>query len=111
MLQETHIYFVWPYLQKLVVCTIYHPLFSSYSDVKLLHAVDSWKDQTFFLSQITQKALQKTLFPLGDLTKEVVKQMADQAGLRRIVKKKEVNRGPVSQKFPDGSANLRDIKM
>ena len=60
------------------------------SGIKLLKAVDSWKDQTFFLSQITQDALQKTTFPLGDFTKDVVKKIAENAGLQRIVKRKEV---------------------
>ncbi|XP_071804072.1 mitochondrial tRNA-specific 2-thiouridylase 1-like [Asterias amurensis] len=57
--------------------------------VKLLQAADSVKDQTFFLSQISQHALQRTLFPIGDLTKAVVKEMAARAGLQRIVKRKE----------------------
>ncbi|KAJ8046798.1 Mitochondrial tRNA-specific 2-thiouridylase 1 [Holothuria leucospilota] len=57
--------------------------------VRLLRAVDSWKDQTFFLSQVSQKALQRTIFPLGDLTKDVVKKIAVQAGMERIAKKKE----------------------
>ncbi|KAG8142792.1 hypothetical protein E2320_005990 [Naja naja] len=44
--------------------------------VKLLQGVDHSKDQTFFLSQISQEALQKTIFPLGDLTKDFVKKIA-----------------------------------
>lgn len=58
--------------------------------IKLLKAKDAVKDQTFFLSQIPQRALQHTLFPLGDLTKTVVKQLAMEAGLEKIVMKKEV---------------------
>ncbi|XP_072027599.1 mitochondrial tRNA-specific 2-thiouridylase 1-like [Amphiura filiformis] len=57
--------------------------------IKLLKAIDTWKDQTFFLSQITQDALHKTTFPLGELTKDIVKKIAEQAGLQRIVKRKE----------------------
>ncbi|KAL5014729.1 hypothetical protein ScPMuIL_008999 [Solemya velum] len=57
--------------------------------IKLLKAVDSVKDQTFFLSQISQAALQKTIFPLGELTKDVVKHVACTAGLERIATKKE----------------------
>ena len=56
-----------------------------------MQAADSVKDQTFFLSQISQHALQRTLFPIGDLTKAVVKEMAARAGLQRIVKRKEVD--------------------
>ncbi|XP_022109720.1 mitochondrial tRNA-specific 2-thiouridylase 1-like isoform X2 [Acanthaster planci] len=57
--------------------------------VKLLRAMDATKDQTFFLSQMPQWALQRTLFPVGDLTKDVVREMASTAGLERIVKRKE----------------------
>ena len=56
---------------------------------KLMKAVDQSKDQTLFLSQISQKALQKTMFPVGNLFKKEVKQIALSQGLDRIVKKKE----------------------
>ena len=55
----------------------------------LLKAVDRTKDQTFFLSQMPQKALRKTLFPVGELTKPVVKEIARQAGFGEIADKKE----------------------
>lgn len=57
--------------------------------VKLMLPYDKWKDQTLFLSQIPQKALQKTVFPLGDLHKDVVKKIATSIGLEKIAKKKE----------------------
>uniref|UniRef100_A0A0B6XZM7 tRNA-5-taurinomethyluridine 2-sulfurtransferase n=1 Tax=Arion vulgaris TaxID=1028688 RepID=A0A0B6XZM7_9EUPU len=57
--------------------------------VSLLCAADTEKDQTFFLSQITQWALQKTIFPLGDLTKAEVKKLAAESGMEKIAKKKE----------------------
>lgn len=57
--------------------------------VRLLRAKDIWKDQTFFLSQISQQALRKVLFPLGELKKSEVKQIASEIGLQRIAKKKE----------------------
>ncbi|XP_048740130.2 mitochondrial tRNA-specific 2-thiouridylase 1-like isoform X2 [Ostrea edulis] len=57
--------------------------------VKLLKARDSWKDQTFFLSQIPQSALQRVLFPLGDLLKSEVKHIASEVGLQRIARKRE----------------------
>ncbi|XP_075064951.1 mitochondrial tRNA-specific 2-thiouridylase 1 isoform X2 [Mixophyes fleayi] len=59
------------------------------NDVKLLKAADHLKDQTFFLSQISQCALRKTLFPLGGLTKDFVKQIAAEAGFHHILKRKE----------------------
>ncbi|XP_037071397.1 LOW QUALITY PROTEIN: mitochondrial tRNA-specific 2-thiouridylase 1-like [Pollicipes pollicipes] len=57
--------------------------------VRLLRAVDRHKDQTFFLSQVPQKALRRTMFPLGEFTKDVVKKVARSAGLQRIAAKKE----------------------
>lgn len=60
-----------------------------FSDVKLLNAKDTFKDQTFFLSQIPQSALRRTMFPLGELLKEEVKQIAREAGMDRISRKKE----------------------
>ncbi|XP_068787051.1 mitochondrial tRNA-specific 2-thiouridylase 1 isoform X3 [Struthio camelus] len=57
--------------------------------VKLLQGADLFKDQTFFLSQISQAALRKTIFPLGDLTKSFVKKIAAEHGLHHVLKKKE----------------------
>ncbi|CAL1526650.1 unnamed protein product [Lymnaea stagnalis] len=57
--------------------------------VSLLCSRDTEKDQTFFLSQISQHALQKTIFPLGDYMKKEVKEIARGAGMDRIAKKKE----------------------
>lgn len=56
---------------------------------KLLCAADTHKDQTFFLSQMPQRALQHTMFPLGDLHKTDVKRLASAAGLDRIARKRE----------------------
>ena len=61
-----------------------------FSGARLLRAVDQWKDQTLFLSQIPQKSLQKTMFPVGDLTKDVVKKIALSSGFQKILEKKEV---------------------
>lgn len=47
------------------------------------------KDQTFFLSQVHQKALRRTMFPIGNLTKWQVKQIAETNGLEMFAKKKE----------------------
>ncbi|XP_069766087.1 mitochondrial tRNA-specific 2-thiouridylase 1 isoform X2 [Narcine bancroftii] len=57
--------------------------------VKLLKAADSQKDQTFFLSQVSQQALRHVIFPLGDLRKSAVKNMAAEAGFHHILKRKE----------------------
>ena len=58
--------------------------------VKLLKAHDGNKDQTFFLSQVSQEALRRTLFPIGDLLKDQVKHLALNCGLDFIAHKKEV---------------------
>ncbi len=48
---------------------------------KLKRAVDHRKDQSYFLFPITKKALERTLFPLGGMTKAEVRQHAERFGL------------------------------
>jgi tRNA-uridine 2-sulfurtransferase len=50
-------------------------------------AVDTNKDQTYFLYRVTGDALQKTLFPLGEYDKPTVRAMAEQRGLFTAAKK------------------------
>lgn len=57
--------------------------------MKLLRSKDELKDQTFFLCQLQQEALSKTMFPLGEFMKPEVKQIAHENGLVKIAKKKE----------------------
>lgn len=47
----------------------------------LKKAVDSTKDQSYVLYSLTQKQLAKTMFPLGAMTKEYVRKLADELGL------------------------------
>lgn len=47
----------------------------------LLRGKDRRKDQSYFLFGLTQEQLSKTLFPLGDLTKQEVREIARRAGL------------------------------
>ncbi len=47
----------------------------------LLRGRDRGKDQSYFLFGLTQEQLSRTLFPLGDLTKVQVRDIARQAGL------------------------------
>jgi tRNA-uridine 2-sulfurtransferase len=47
----------------------------------LLRGRDRKKDQSYFLFGLTQEQLSKTLFPLGDLTKPEVRDIARRAGL------------------------------
>ena len=52
--------------------------------MQLLQAEDSSKDQTFFLSHIQQSSLSRSVFPLGDLLKTDVRQIASEAGLDHV---------------------------
>ena len=54
---------------------------------KLLRGIDSNKDQTYFLSQITPKQLSNVLFPVGDLEKSEVREIAKEYGLITASKK------------------------
>lgn len=47
----------------------------------LLRGKDRKKDQSYFLFGLTQEQLSKTLFPLGELTKPEVREIARRAGL------------------------------
>ena len=60
---------------------------ASDSSARLLKAVDENKDQTYFLYRVTEHALSKTLFPLGEYTKPVVRDMAKARGLFTAAKK------------------------
>jgi len=53
----------------------------------LLKAKDSGKDQTYFLNQVTQIQLKNVLFPLADLDKSEVREIAEKAGLATAKKK------------------------
>ncbi|MDR1260031.1 MAG: tRNA 2-thiouridine(34) synthase MnmA [Endomicrobium sp.] len=48
---------------------------------QLCRAIDSSKDQTYFLYRLVQKILSKTFFPLGSYTKEQVRNIAKKIGL------------------------------
>ncbi|MGL5540596.1 MAG: tRNA 2-thiouridine(34) synthase MnmA, partial [Erysipelotrichaceae bacterium] len=58
---------------------------------KLLRGMDGNKDQTYFLAQVSQEAISKTLFPIGPLEKPKVRALAEQLDL--IVAKKKDSTG------------------
>lgn len=49
---------------------------------ELRRARDLSKDQSYFLFELSQQQLAETLFPLGELTKPEVREIASKAGLR-----------------------------
>lgn len=54
---------------------------------QLLAGKDPNKDQSYFLCQLTQSQLAKALFPIGDLLKPEVREIAKKAGLATAEKK------------------------
>jgi tRNA-specific 2-thiouridylase len=54
---------------------------------RLKRALDTSKDQTYFLHALGQHALAATLFPLGDLQKTEVRRLAHEAGFATHAKK------------------------
>ncbi len=69
-----------------------------YADVKrdangnmhLMRAKDQNKDQTYFLSQLDHAQLDKVMFPLANLTKPEIRQIAEENGLATAKKKDSV---------------------
>lgn len=53
---------------------------------RLWRARDVWKDQSYFLFNLGGEALARTLFPVGDMTKEEVRERARRLGLRNADK-------------------------
>ena len=50
-------------------------------EYRLLRARDENKDQTYFLYMLNQRALSKAMFPVGNLSKAEIRQIARDAGL------------------------------
>ncbi len=62
----------------------------------LLKAADPKKDQSYFLYRLRQEQLTQVIFPLGEFTKQQVREMAIEAGFDDLANK------PESQDFIDG---------
>lgn len=56
-------------------------------DGKLFAGADKNKDQSYFLCRVTEDALLKTLFPLGEIEKSKVRELAKELGLATASKK------------------------
>jgi len=56
-------------------------------EYKMLRGVDENKDQTYFLNQLGQDQLEKVMFPIGDIEKAKVREIALKAGLATASKK------------------------
>lgn len=55
----------------------------------LLRGVDQNKDQTYFLCQIPQASLRHALFPIGDMEKHEVREIAEKLQLESVATKKD----------------------
>lgn len=56
-------------------------------NVRMLRGMDNNKDQTYFLNQLTQEQLKHVLFPIGELEKKRVREIALEQGLATATKK------------------------
>ena len=57
--------------------------------VFLRTAADTVKDQTYFLWMLTEEQLRRTIFPLGNFTKDQVREIARQHGYVKLAEKRE----------------------
>ncbi|WP_350342422.1 tRNA 2-thiouridine(34) synthase MnmA [Proteinivorax tanatarense] len=56
-------------------------------EYKLIKGVDNNKDQTYFLNTLNQQQLSKAMFPIGDIDKKKVREIAKEADLPTATKK------------------------
>jgi len=56
-------------------------------EIKMVKGIDNNKDQTYFLYTLQQNQLAKSLFPVGELDKSVVRDIATKAGFDTATKK------------------------
>lgn len=65
----------------------YSKLIPSENEVQLWEATDKSKDQSYFLARLRQEQIQNVLFPLGNLHKTEVRQIAQKIGLPNAQRK------------------------
>ncbi|MGC1472741.1 MAG: tRNA 2-thiouridine(34) synthase MnmA [Psychroserpens sp.] len=75
------------YCRKAITTKQHHEAGGSSDIYRLLAGVDANKDQSYFLCQLSQKQLSKALFPIGELTKPEVRQIAAKMDLVTAHKK------------------------
>src|SRR3954471_23535140 len=66
---------------------IMHEWLEENGKVHMLRGKDENKDQTYFLNQLTEEQLSKVLFPIGDIEKREVRELATKAHLVTASKK------------------------
>ncbi|RLA28226.1 MAG: tRNA 2-thiouridine(34) synthase MnmA [Gammaproteobacteria bacterium] len=72
------------YAQRLgadLIATGHYARIDSGSPTRLLKGLDEKKDQSYFLHQVDATALSKAVFPLGEMHKAEVREIANNAGL------------------------------
>ncbi|XP_045773683.1 mitochondrial tRNA-specific 2-thiouridylase 1 isoform X1 [Maniola jurtina] len=72
--------------------TSFGPYLEQYNDnegARLLQPTDKHKDQTFFLSQVKQFSLRKCMFPIANLLKSEVREIARKEGLLQVASKRD----------------------
>ena len=82
-------------------------------------AVDQQKDQSYFLCSLSQDQLKKALFPLGRLTKQDVRKIAEDAGFVSANKKDSYDvcflgsqkfKDFMNQNYPEKAGDMIDVK-
>lgn len=88
----------------------YDPAIQRY---QLLRALDKSKDQSYFLSFLSQSQLKNLVFPLGDKNKPEIKQLAKEIGFAELAHKKEsqdfLESDDIAVLFPEGSYSPGEI--
>lgn len=72
---------------ELIATGHYARTLSDSGKTSLLKGVDPQKDQSYFLNQVPESALHRTLFPVGEIHKTEVRQIANELGLKNRNKK------------------------
>lgn len=65
----------------------YARIHRSEDGIKMLKGIDENKDQSYFLYTLQQHQLEKSLFPIGEIEKSVVREIATKAGFDTASKK------------------------